>query len=134
MVGLSGEESGLFHIPNNEISNKPNMTEISMKDLFNLPKPTTEELGWSPKSNPCIVILCKDEDDADRMCTLYNDEGNNQFVYVVNKFQLLGQNPIAIFVSCKFDNDKLLRKTIQRVVSRCGGHADFKQVFVAMEE
>lgn len=134
MVDLSGEESGLFHIPNNEISNKPNMTEISMKNLFNLPKPTTEELGWNPKSNPCIVVLCKDEKDANRMCTLYNNKGNNQFIYITDYIQLLGQNPIAIFVSCKFDNDKLLRKTIQRVISRCGGHADFKQVFVAMEE
>ena len=134
MVGLSCEESGLFHIPNNEISNKPNMTEISMKNLFNLPKPTTEELGWNPKSNPCIVVLCKDEKDANRMCTLYNDKGNNQFVYVVNKFQLLGQNPIAILISKNFSNDELLNLTVKRVVSRCGGHTDFKQVFVAMEE
>ena len=106
---------------------------ISMSDLFNLPKPTCEEMGWSPKSNPCIAVLCKDEEDVERMCKLYNDKGNNQFIYITDDIQLLGQNPIAIFVSCKFDNDKLLGKTIQRVVSRCGGHADFKQVFVNEE-
>ena len=36
MIGL-GEESGLFHIPNKD-EKTVNMTEISMKDLFNLPK------------------------------------------------------------------------------------------------
>lgn len=107
---------------------------ISMSDLFNLPKPTSEEMKWSPKSNPCIVVLCKDEEDANRMCTLYNDKGNNQFVYVVNKSQLLGQNPIAIFISKNFSNDELLNLTVKRVISRCGGHADFKQVFVDEEE
>lgn len=111
-----------------------NMTEISMKDLFNLPKPSTEELKWSPKSNPCIAVLCKDEEDANRMCELYNDEGNNPFVYVISRFNLLGQNPIAIFVSKKFENENnLLDIAIKYVISRCGGHADFKQVFVAME-
>ncbi len=135
MLGLSGEESGLFHIPNNEISNKPNMTEISMKELFNLPKPSTEEMKWSPKSNPTIAVLCKDKKDVNRMCELYNDEGNNQFVYVINQFELLGQNPIAIFVSKKFENENnLLDIAIKRVISRCSGHADFKKVFVAMEE
>jgi len=134
MLGLSSEESGLFHIPNKD-EKTVNMTEISMKDLFNLPKPSTEELKWSPKSNPCIAVLCKDEEDVNRMCELYNDEGNNQFVYAVNRFNLLGQNPIAIFVSKKFmNNDNLLDITIKRVISRCGGHADFKQVFVAMEK
>ena len=134
MVGLSGEESGLFHIPNKD-ERTVSMTEISMKNLFNLPKPSAEELKWSPKSNPCIVVLCKDEEDANRMCELYNDEGNNQFVYVINRFNLLGQNPIAIFVSKKFENENnLLDIAIKRVISRCGGHADFKRVFVAMEK
>jgi hypothetical protein len=111
-----------------------NMTEISMKDLFNLPKPSAEEMKWSPKSNPCIAVLCKDEEDVNRMCELYNDEVNNQFVYIINRFNLLGQNPIAIFLSKKFENnDNLLDIAIKRVISRCGGHADFKQVFVAME-
>lgn len=32
-----------------------------MKDLFNLPKPSAEEMKWSPKSNPCIAVLCKDK-------------------------------------------------------------------------
>lgn len=133
MLGLSGEESGLFHIPSKD-EKTVNMTEISMKDLFNLPKPSTEELKWSPKSNSCIAVLCKDEEDANRMCELYNDEGNNQFVYVINRFNFLGQNPIAIFVSKKFENnDNLLDIAIKRVISRCGGHADFKRVFVAME-
>lgn len=110
------------------------MTEISMKDLFNLPKPSTEEMKWNPKSNPCIAVLCKDEEDANRICELYNDEGNNQFVYVINRFNLLGQMAIAIFVSKKFvNNDNLLDIAIKRVSSRCGGHADFKQVLVAME-
>ena len=132
MLGLSGEESGLFHIPKNEKT--VNMTEISMKDLFNLPKPSTEELKWNPKSNPCIAVLCEDEEDANRMCELYNDEGNNQFIYAINRFNLLGQNPIAIFVSKKFENENnLLDIVIKRVISRCGGHADFSQVFVAME-
>lgn len=134
MLGLSGEESGLFHIPSKDEKTK-NMTEISMKDLFNLPKPSTEEMKWSPKSNPTIAVLCKDEKDVNRMCELYNDEGNNQFVYVINQFELLGQNPIAIFVSKKFENENnLLDIAINRVISRCGGHADFKKVFVAMEE
>ena len=133
MLGLSGEESGLFHIPNKD-EKTVNMTEISMKDLFNLPKPSTDELKWSPKSNPCIAVLCKDEEDADRMCELYNDEGNNQFVYAIDSFNLLGQNLIAIFVSKKFENENnLLDIAIKRVISRCGGHADFKRVFVAME-
>lgn len=134
MLGLSGEESGLFHIPNKN-ERTGNMTEISMEDLFNLPKPSTEEMKWSPKSNPCIAVLCKDEEDANRMCELYNDEGNNSFVYVINRFNLLGQNPIAIFLSKKFENnDNLLDIAIKRVISRCGGHADFKRVFVAMEK
>ena len=47
MLGLSGEESGLFHIPNKD-EKTVNMTEISMKDLFNLPKPSTEELKCQP--------------------------------------------------------------------------------------
>lgn len=133
MLGLSGEESGLFHIPNKN-ERTVNMTQISMEDLFNLPKPSTEELKWSPKSNPCIAVLCKDEEDADRMCELYNDEGNNQFVYAIDSFNLLGQNLIAIFVSKKFENENnLLDIAIKRVISRCGGHADFKRVFVAME-
>jgi hypothetical protein len=134
MLGLSGEESGLFHIPSKD-EKTVNMTEISMKELFNLPKPSTEEMKWNPKSNPCIAVLCKDEKDVNRMCELYNDEGNNQFVYVINRFNLLGQNPIAIFVSKKFENeDNLLDIAIKRVISRCGSHADFKQVFVAMEK
>lgn len=134
MIGLSGEESGLFHIPNKD-EKTVNMTEISMEDLFNLPKPSAEELKWSPKSNPCITVLCKDEEDVNRMCELYNDEGNNQFVYVINRFNLLGQNPIAIFLSKKFENnDNLLDIAIKRVISRCGGHTDFKRVFVAMEK
>jgi hypothetical protein len=133
MLGLSGEESGLFHISNKN-EKTVSMTQISMEDLFNLPKPSAEELKWSPKSNPCITVLCKDKKDANRMCELYNDEGNNQFVYVINRFNLLGQNPIAIFLSKKFENnDNLLDIAIERVISRCGGHADFKQVFVAME-
>ena len=133
MVGLSGEESGLFHIPSKD-EKTVNMTEISMEDLFNLPKPSAEELKWNPKSNPCIAVLCKDEADANRMCELYNDEGNNQFVYAIDIFNLLGQNLIAIFVSKKFENENnLLDIAIKRVISRCGGHADFKQVFVAME-
>lgn len=133
MLSLSGEESGLFHIPSKD-EKTVNMTEISMEDLFNLPKPSAEEMKWSPKSNPCIVVLCKDEKDVNRMCELYNDEGNNQFVYVVNQCELLGQNPIAIFLSKKFENnDNLLDIAIKRVISRCGGHAVFKQVFVAME-
>lgn len=133
MFDLSGEESGLFHIPNKN-ERTVNMTEISMKDLFNLPKPSAEEMKWSPKSNPCIVVLCKDEKDVNRMCELYNDEGNNQFIYVINQCELLGRNPIAIFVSKKFENnDYLLDIAIKRVISRCSGHADFKQVFVAME-
>ena len=111
------------------------MPQISMKDLFNLPKPSTEEMKWNPKLNPCITVLCKDEGDANRMCDLYNDEGNNQFVYVTNQFGLLGQNPIGIFISKKFENnDYLLDIAIKRVISRCGNNADFKRVFVAMEE
>jgi hypothetical protein len=74
MLGLSGEESGLFHIHNKD-ERTVNMTEISMEDLFNLPKPSAEEMKWNPKSNPCIAVLCKDEADANRMCELYNDEG-----------------------------------------------------------
>ena len=49
---------------------KMHETIISMEDLFNLPKPTTEEMGQSPKSNPTIAVLCKDEDDVERMCEL----------------------------------------------------------------
>ena len=110
-------------------------TIISMEDLFNLPKPTTEEMGWSLKSNPTIAVLCKDEDDMYRMCELYNDEGNNQFVYVHEQSDLLGENIIAIFVSKNFENENnLLDIAIKRVISRCGGHADFKNVFVAMEK
>ena len=134
MLGLSGEESGLFHIPNKD-EKTVNMTEISMKDLFNLPKPSTEEMKWSPKSNPTIAVLCKDEKDGYRMCELYNDKGNNSFVYAYEQSGLLGQNIIAIFVSKKFENENnLLDIAIKRVISRCGGHADFKNVFVAMEE
>ena len=135
MLALSGEESGLFHIPSNEISNKLDMTEISMKELFNLPKPTTEEMKWSPKSNPTIAVLCRDEKDGYRMCELYNDKGNNEFVYAYENFHLVGHNIIAILVSKKFENENnLLDIAIKRVISRCGGHADFKNVFVAMEE
>ena len=134
MLGLSGEKSGLFHGTSGD-KEVLNMTEISMKELFNLPKPTTEELKCSPKSNPTIAVLCKDEDDMYRMCELYNDEGNNSFVYAYERSGLLGQNLIAILVSKKFENENnLLDIAIKRVISRCGGHADFKNVFVAMED
>ena len=109
-------------------------TVISMEDLFNLPKPTTEEMGWSPKSNPTIAVLCKDEDDVERMCKLYNDKGNNSFVYAIDNCNLYGQNCIAILISKNFENEKLLDNTKWRVFNRCGGHADFKNVFVAKEE
>lgn len=113
---------------------KMHETIISMGELFNLPKPTTEEMGWSPKSNPTIAVLCEDEDDVERMCKLYNDKGNNSFIYAIDNCNLYGQNCIAIFVSKNFDNEKLLDDTRWRVFNRCGGHADFKHVFVAKEE
>ena len=134
MIGLSSEKSGLFHGTSGD-KEVLDMTEISMKELFNLPKPTTEEMGWTSKSNPTIAVLCEDEDDIHRMCELYNDEGNNSFVYTYEQSGLLGQNLIAILVSKKFENkNNLLDIAIERVISRCGGHADFKNVFVAMEE
>ena len=109
-------------------------TVISMEVLFNLPKPTTEEMGWSPKSNPTIAVLCKDEDDIERMCKSYNDKGNNSFVYAIDNCNLYGQNCIAILISKNFENEKLLDNTKWRVFNRCGGHVDFKNVFVAKEE
>ena len=98
MLGLSGEESGLFHIPSKD-EKTVNMTEISMKDLFNLPKPSAEEMKWSPKSNPCIAVLCKDEEDVNRMCELYNDEGNICWILQLKE---LFQDVAVMQISNKF--------------------------------
>ena len=109
-------------------------TIISIENLFNLPKPTPEEMNWSLKTNPIIAVLCKDADDIERMCKLYNDRGNNSFIYATENSNLIGQNPIAIFLSKNFDDAELLDNTKWRVFNRCGGHANFKNVFIAKEE
>lgn len=108
-------------------------TIISMERLFDLPKPTTEEMGWSKKSNPVIAVLCEDEYDVERMCTLYNEKGNNSFVYAVDNCNLYGQNCIAIFVSKDFNDEQLFEDTKWRVFNRCGGHPYLKNIFVAKE-
>ena len=111
------------------------MTEtiISIDDLLNLPRPSAKEMGWSPKSIPTIAVLCKDDKDTIRLWEKYNDLGNNPFVYVKYKSDLVGHNIIAILVSKDFDDEEILDYAKERIISRCSHHDEFKKLFIAKE-
>ena len=109
--------------------------KVSFNDLMSLPKLEYYDFGWTCGTKPSILVLCKNDKDKSRLFEylVLNKRGYNAYEFISDDSEMIGIDGFAIFKSKNFENEKIFNKAIQRVISRCGGHSDFCNVWVVEE-